>query len=75
MASENVKVIIGLIAVAIAVFILITALGYPTTSCSSGTGISDTCSTDTTATIGVIVVAMIGIVIGGAGIRTMWKNW
>lgn len=75
MASENLKVIIGLIAIVIAVFILITALTYPTTFCTSGTGIPETCNTDTTATIGVIVVAVIGLVIGGAGIRAMWNNW
>ena len=75
MASENLKVIIGLIAIIVAVFILITALSYPTALCSSGTGIPETCSADTTATVGVIVVSIIGLAVDGAGIRTMWRNW
>lgn len=75
MASENLKVIIGLLAVVLALFILFTALTFPTTTCFSGTGIPETCTTDTTATAGVIVAVLIGLVLGGAGIRTTWKNW
>lgn len=80
MASENLKVVIGLLAVVFAVFILMTALFYPTssTTCISGTGIiGEKCTTDTDirATIAVFIVMGIAVIIGAGGIRTAWKNW
>jgi uncharacterized membrane protein len=58
MASENLKVILGLLAIVVAAFILVIAFTYPTRS-----------------VIGILAVATIGLLIGGAGIRTAWKNW
>ncbi|WP_154018999.1 hypothetical protein [Halococcus agarilyticus] len=75
MASENLKVILGLAAVVVGAFVLLVAFTYPTTFCVSGTGIEETCTTDTIATAGVIVAGGIGLLLGGTGIRTAWANW
>lgn len=75
MASENLKVVLGFVAVMIGAFILLLAFTYPTTSCISGTGIEETCTTDTVATAGVIVASLVGLLLGGTGIRTAWVNW
>ena len=75
MASDNFKVALGILAVIVALFIVVVALGIPTGFCSSVNGIQQTCTTDTTATIGVGVALIVAILLAGSGVRTAWKHW
>jgi hypothetical protein len=73
MVSGTLKVIFGLLAVVVAILILLTALSYATGYCVSTSGGKEFCTTNTSAVIGVIFSVLVGIFIGGLGLRTIWK--
>lgn len=75
MASESLKVIVGIIAILVGIFVLIGGFSYVTTTCTTGPGMTENCTTDIGSIIISLVMMGIGIVIGAGGIRTAWKNW
>lgn len=68
MASANLRVIPGILAVIIALFIVMFTLINPELFCVTGTSTQETCETDTTVVIGVIIALMAAIVLAGFGL-------